>query len=625
MSRHNASPREGKSQQLGIVAVLLTSTLLVVASVRECAAQQKSAAPPPKKSGAPQKKGEATVSQQVQWSVQPDPAPAAKRPLAEKSIAIECKDTEVHQLLFASPDAGLAAVVNKVGKESRLDRYDLLTGKHAGGIELANMQIAQELVAISPDGGRAAHGDNKDRLEVMSATDGKSVAAWRPYDQKTGADGKLMWAAFLDADRIVTANQAGRVDLWKLPQTHPAWTIEKASKSSFVHARHQLGLALSPARRYLAAFNGQGFDLIDPATGEIRGRTAVVKELGNSSAASATAFSPDGKQLAAVVGSIGLAGSLLVRWDMATGEIVDQFRVPIAANFSLQLRPSIRERERQWSVQGPQVTSLAWWGPKHVLLSNEHLLDIERKWFVWHFKLDGAGVQGVSCPDDRHWFAASQKHGGTAMLTALPLPAAEIERAVAVAADTKAAALVRPGSKVGLAVEIDGPPTSAESYREKMREQLTALLASHGLTVDVGEEIKLVVRTKVIEGTETFNIRTRGEKDSVGSFKAKRLLTQIYWADKQGKPLWQDDDKIDPGRIGTSLGPEDPPTSQLNQQWGNAGSVIGRLIPFLLPQKSDGPTLPGDSLLTPDGIKPAPAKNPLPLLDPTGRPDRQAA
>jgi WD40 repeat protein len=373
----------------------------------------------------------------VAWEARPDPARAPPGPLAQKPIELHARAMDIQRILFTAPDKAQAVVLSaQAGKnlfaksQVRVDRYSLTTGDHLGQIDsVGSLElIAGRMTAdVSPDGARLAVRDTKDRrrLDIWSVAEGKHVAAWLPYDRESALLGGPEWVAFIDSRRLLTRNSAGAVVLWSLPECKAVYRLDTAGGGS---------LALSPGRKTFAFFHGDGCAIFASGSGECVGKVSVPAEVDFSLQAGAAAFSSDGSQLAAVLNSAepGKGYPLLARWDIKTGKLLGHFRLPAQTGMLYRTGPG--KLEGQWVPHFSfPVRSLAWWGDTHVLLNNKHVVDLERKKIVWRFRIEGPGLVAGSdgtAPDSRLWYSSTRAVDGFARLSALPLPRAEIDRAV---------------------------------------------------------------------------------------------------------------------------------------------------------------------------------------------------
>jgi hypothetical protein len=560
------------------------------------------------------------------WQGDADPPAQAKGKLAEQPLPLQVKDGHVQRLLFSSPATGQVAVL-AVAKDDgplnvsrlRLDCYDLSAGKRLGSVDSLTTDVANiPHAAFSPDGSTFALGapaaKEPARVDVWSMPEGKHLVGWLAGD-KEGGNRIVSWLAALDGKRVLTATLNRQITLWTLPECRAVWSLDAGVSA---------GLAVSPGRKYLAVPSGEGFDLLEIATGERRGRLAGLENVAQQVRAAGAAFSPDGKELAALFRPAANTGGPAIgaRWDLKTGKLLSQFALPPSPPGLINSAPG--KREGLWSAMaGPAAQQLTWWGKQHLLVNHDRLIDMERKWVVWRFQQPQRGVIADSVPDERAWFAASRDFNGPIFLTALPVPA-EVTRATTAAADAQAPALLRPGATVSLKMDwnVDGPPSDAAGYRQKLTEGLTAWLQGHGVTVKDGQTSVLAVRVAVVDSDRKFEVTDVfgplgrplpgmprppvGQPKPGQSFQGKRLMAQVLYSD--GKNTWQINHTVEPGG-GTVAKDDDPATYQLNQQWAAFSSWLANdPLPYFVGTGQSPATLPGLSLLTPDGVKQVPRK-----------------
>ncbi len=387
------------------------------------------------------------------WSAAPDPAATPVRRLTSRPVALKGKADEMRGLLFAGADSGLVAVVatpqqpgqeaKAVGQPRWVERFDLATGKALGR---ANLPDVVDPIAFSPDGAsllvrEAVAGD---RLDVFTA-DGKPVVGWRPYEKDSGEEKAVTWAAFLDANRVLTLSKGGTLVLWSLPGRKAIYIADDA----FVGPP-----ALGPGRKLVAGFDGKALRVLDAETGALKGEGQAPTGLGPRPEWKHAAFRGDGQEVAAQFGN----GSVF-RWDLKTGKIASEFRPAVALPGS----------------------GIEWAGASHVLIDNRSLVDLASKRAVWEYVGAPVGARG---PDGRHWFvgrgAPGQESGA---LVALDAPDPGCEKAEALLADAKGPAVIRPGSRVGIRLDFDGPPRDPQGYRRSLTEALAAKLKANGLIV----------------------------------------------------------------------------------------------------------------------------------------------
>ena len=437
------------------------------------------------------------------WSVAPKVFTPTSRRLTARPLALQGKADEMRALLFPGPDSTQVVAVGTPrqpgqpnptdGQPRWVERFDLAGGKTLGKVDLPNVV---DPIAVSPDGSllllREARA--RDRLDVVSAADGKPVAGWRPYDKESG-DGKgVAWAAFLDANRVLSVSTGGTLVLWSLPKCKASYVAEDAFVGSPV---------LSPDRTLVAGFDGRSLRVLDAETGLLKGEGATPAGLGQRAELKAAAFRPDGQELAGV-----FQNATVVRWDLKTGKIASQFAPP---------SPS-------------PGTSIEWAGNGHVLVDNRLLIDLGSKRAVWEYAGTHVGAAG---PDGRHWLIvrgiAGQESG---RLASIESPEPGLEKAEALLADPKAPAVLRPGYKVSLQLNLNGPPRDAPAYRQALADAIGARLKQNGLiVVEDGPpanrpgpvRVSYVPSTSRAAGPDARFVVTAREKDTGQTIQYRRI------------------------------------------------------------------------------------------------------
>ncbi|MFO0956229.1 MAG: hypothetical protein U0800_02050 [Isosphaeraceae bacterium] len=414
----------------------------------------------------------------VAWSAVPDPAAAPAKGVSSRLTTLRTKPGEVVKILFSGPDVGRAAISSQPdkpffqqqpaldGKALVIDRYDITNGKHLGRIELPP---SIDLAAYSPDGKAVLtiNYKDQDRLDAFDEA-GKPIAGWRPYDKESGDDRKVTWADFLDANRVLTANTAGTVVLWTLPDCKPEYVIDRACQGT---------PRLSPGRKSLALFRDGAFTLVDPATGEARGTTGAVASPPNRTGVTASCFSKDGATLAAVV------GANLTRWDLATGQAIGEFPIAVGEAKSVELC-----------------------GPNHALVNGQALYDVNRRKIIWYYN---GGVAASGSPDGLHWLVLGNPFN-PALLGSLQMPEPKVEQLVAQSEDRSIQAVLRAGTPVSIQFEMGTPPRDGEAFRKKLAEALTNRLRAAGADPKDNQPVKLVARITEKPTGENMELQMMG-------------------------------------------------------------------------------------------------------------------
>lgn len=440
--------------------------------------------------------------------ISPDAGPAPKGGLASRPVVLKCPAGEVQRIAFSAPDVGRAAVGHGPGgnspfndaerdaKPRQVDVFDLASGQALGRVEVPGVQA---FAAFSPDGSRLLFQGAKDqrRLDVYSAADGKHVVGWQPYDKQAGELRSVTWAAFLDADRVLTMNKGGVLALWSIPACRAEW---------IVGGEIQGAPALSPGRKSLATFRNGVLQFRDPATGEIQATAPAASPagLGPKPEAKGLAFSADGRAVAGL-----LNGTDLVVWDVATAKVANQFKSP---------------------AMGSRVS---WRGLAHVMVDERFLLDLRRQRKAWTY---WGGQPAAESIDGRHWFAAGQFHDN-ASLAALTLPEPRTEQLATLADDPKAQGVLKRGSKLSLQFNLTGPPRDPDGFRKSFATQVGQALSGVGVTIAQNEPVRLVINVEEKPGGE-LRLREFGAfpgGPGTQTIQTTNLICSAWLADGKGK------------------------------------------------------------------------------------------
>jgi hypothetical protein len=343
------------------------------------------------------------------------------QPVARR-IGLDCEDREVKEVLFSDEATHQAVVVRRKGDRSlRMDRYDLAAEKRLGGFDVNADGLLTRPLSFSPRGTRFAYED-KQHVVIVSTESGQEAVRWRPYAEKqflaAGENPSEQYLArfdFLGEDRVLTINGAGGLDLWTVPELKPVYHVPGQRERRFLD-QHS-GLGLSPDRKALAVFNGEGFDLRDTADGRLLQKTAHVAKFNTVRSAWGVAFSADGRSIAAVL-TVGKGGfaveQTLVRWDALTGQHLSD--VPLPQLFD------------------GAICTIAWWGSNYVLVhasmgnvgrvvswrTGQIVRRVEAGYWL------RSGRVAPASPDGRLWYTAGSDDSSTALLTTVDPPENEL-------------------------------------------------------------------------------------------------------------------------------------------------------------------------------------------------------
>jgi WD40 repeat protein len=475
------------------------------------------------------------VAANPKWEAAPDAAPASGKLFP--SVTLASGGLNVRAALFSSPEAGQAATVSVVElttpfvrKVLRWDRYNLATGKHLGSVDLGKCNEPKKhwpgvVAALSPNGALLAlvAEDDSKRIDIWSA-ETKERVAFLP-SSKGGAVG---WIGFAAEQKLLTMVD-GALTLWEVPACKAVYEIGLGYEGM---------AAFSPNRRWLAAFRQNGFDLLNPVTGQCVGNMALTSS--NTSANATAAFSLDGKKLAGIVAN-GAQHDVRT-CDVATGVMADVF--PVAA------------------IDG----HFQWCGP-NLLLHGSTLIDTESKLAVWRY--DGSLANAIGAADGRFWYARGTTQG---VLGAVTLPDPTAAKMLALFRNPMSRALLGPKAPIAIQVNVAGPGGDPEFAKELTR-RVGQFLEGRGFVVgDAGAAVRLTVNAAVENTDQVYEIRSIGGKPvAPRKVPMKRLVFNETLTDSGGRVVWKDQRQF--GQSGATRifnGDEEPEKVMEKELWNSA-------------------------------------------------------
>lgn len=425
----------------------------------------------------------------VQWSADPDAASADSKKL-DGEIMIS-KENETLQSLMLTGGKGAKIVLQKEltprsgalgGKREPkrviIERIDLVTGAHSPPIDVPHFY---RTVDVSPSGNFAVAGfserkTNIDRIDVIGLAPKKHIAGFKPYagepedknvpkyDQNKRF--QLKYVGLIDDEHILTINGLGKLVVWKLPDLKAVYYFENFGDP----------LAASPNRKYLVGAHDGQFRIFDSRTGKCLGDlespSCGVKPL-------RAAIRSDGRELVAIIN----AGEdrMLVRWNLLTGKIDQEFPIPSELIFGFVHR-----------TFGEDI-SLEYRGQDHLLLDRKYLIDLKKRLVIWRYSADYGTRFVAGSPDSKTWYCMrkpNSNYGSPLFLTSIETPSPAVLRKSS-GASLEKNLLLYPGRSVRLHVDLSA--LSLNHLQPTVEKAVKESLEARGILVDASAPLMLSI------------------------------------------------------------------------------------------------------------------------------------
>ena len=453
--------------------------------------------------------------------------------------------------------------------------WDLVTGQKLGSMKTKTGPMTER--RLSPDGkmflGRAVDKENPTKIDVWSIETGQLVR----QITADAAGMKLEFADFLPGDRIV-AYTSGNLTADKKQLTHRFRVFdlksgEQVAQSGddtlFEHAQ----AAFSPGRKYLASScRGARGDLVvyDLKTCQLAARQTVGRNPNDS--IEAIAFSPKGDKLA--IGLSVYPSSRLVLMDAANGKELQEHRYPV---YYSDFVPGIL-------YQGPPME----WLPdaSGLLLGGTMVLDAVSGRQLWlcytapnEYSLDNSRRR-VPVPGG---FLTVGGKSGVSKIKLLPLPESSSELAQSLSGNNSVEAILKPGQKVSLAVQVDklrfGTPDETKKALETLYRNM---LESAGFEIADDQPLVFTVTYTEAAGGQF----KKGFGPAVGAgggqpVEGTKALVNLEWTSDKTMSLWKHSFEYFPQTVSArgQLTPENVRASMFEQLQRFA---FGQPLPYFL-------------------------------------------
>jgi hypothetical protein len=481
----------------------------------------------------------------VQWSADPDAAPAdAKKIDGEIMLA---KENESLQSLMLTSGKGAKIVLQKEitpragtsgGKRDQkrviIERIDLVTGAHSPPIDVPHFY---RTVDVSPSGNFAVAGfsdrkTNVDRIDVIGLLPKKHIAGFRPYAGETEDPNapkydqskrfQLKYVGLIDDEHVLTINALGKLVVWKLPDCKAVYYFDNFGDP----------LAASPNRKYLVGVHDGQFRIFDSRTGQCLGDlespSCGVKPL-------RAAIRNDGRELVSIIN----AGEdrMLVRWNLLTGKIDQEFPIPreLIAGFVFR-------------IFGEEI-SLEYRGQDHLLLDRKYLIDLKKRLVIWRYQADFGTRFVAGSPDSRTWYCMRKPNsnwGSPLFLTSVETPSPAVIRKSA-GASLEKNLLLYPGRSVRLHIDLSA--LSLNHLQATVEKAVKESLEARGILVDASAPLMLSVvvgagstgdQIDVVSGSRSRFPWHRGTERVEQTLDQKIMTCRIALSDTSGVRWTQD-------------------------------------------------------------------------------------
>ena len=423
-----------------------------------------------------------------QTTVTSDPGPPREEGLKPKPVRLQGRmDFHEHPedfSIIAGPQP-LAMVLHSspgVGNDGpgRIEMIDLQTKKTiAGGPSLPNTKRLRlspsGKVVVTITGGHSTD-DSTGQIDFWTI-DGKQVdhsVSFSPYIMDSWPNAECEWVEWLDDEHLFTANSEGRLILWQFDGAKAIYElmVDRGSKP-----------VLSPGKQQLAVPTSKGTKIFAARTGELLA-TVGSGNLRNA----ALAFSPSGKQLAAV--SSGFVDVI----DITNGEMTRSFPCK--------------------GVNGRN--GAAWVDEEYLFTSNGLLINVPRRIIAWKFEVGHSLSRSV---DGTQWLLVDSRLNKTQILSPLKLPPPKVVQSVKKLSDDKLLA-IRPGFDVSIHVKIND-----RLLAQSVEQALLESCKQAGLKVVDGAKLTLGATMK---NGKTNEINYRRFHDHFGKGETLSVTSRVY-------------------------------------------------------------------------------------------------
>lgn len=403
------------------------------------------------------------------WSVKLDP-PAKDHKLPKAPFRMEPKANSVESVFFA-PSAGRVFIDIREdtsgirfgpnaakSRTKTVEVYNLLTSKLANRVEIG---FATRFQAASADANWMIFVDseNGERLDVLSAADGKPLVGFKPFHED--ASKKITLARFISDTKLLTGNGT-RLAVWNLPDAKAQ--VQAITKPHIAE--------LSPNGKLIAIAQNESVRMVEStgltSLGEL---TPPNLDLFAKHEIKAVVFHPDGKALAALYQAElknGAAAMVVASWDLTTGKTGPSGAGPAPVNYY---------------AGSPTIEFV---GKENFLINGSLLFSATRNEIIWTMPHGFEVRLATVSPDGRQWYTCrGEPNSDGAVLTCADIHQTKIFEWMKII-DTAPVVLWRPGSTVKVDVQVG-------ENQEQSQKSLETSLARTGFKVEAESPNQLTI------------------------------------------------------------------------------------------------------------------------------------
>lgn len=494
-----------------------------------------------------------------QWNVIPDaetPSNSNPQPVEHGPGGFEKPFFDKVGNFIVSPDEKVAAVsiTNAFGGDrTGIQFLDLEAGKLLSNVAIPIKDASLIGIIMDPPTfvtTKNGWGSKKGRIDFWDGSDGlRHVKGW---------EATYKVAKLLNNGELFTIDDKGQAVVWD-------WKTAKAKYYFSAHAH--VAPAISANGKQAAVAVSTGIMILDLDTGKPLGTLSTKKRV------SLMAFSRDGAKLSTIQD-----GNFAV-WDLAKGELVDEFAVAGITPFN---------------------PSMVWTDDENILVNGSALVNYRLRVPVWNYKVVNGSMPLQAGKGGRFWYSVKGKDGKGTIIP-VQLPQDEVLE-VSALYDPKDFLVIKPGMKVSIRMNL---PFNRDD-QEKIYQSVSSKLEANGCTVDPNSPIVLNCFTEKGK-TQTREYRDRGgfgRPFGGGTQKVTFTPTICYMEIAKGTDvLWKRSVSSGPGFMMFLKEGESIQQAANNQSKPSPHFFTGAKLPKYYARLPDGKKALGQSELTENGIR----------------------